>query len=274
MNWWLILILIIIAVILVGAVIGLVGALGTYFGYKELKDDKNKDDRNTKDIEIIDESDNALIGQKIPEAVMESPFADDEVTQATEQDNVVAQQEPVVQPTPASPVPIVHQEPEPVEPQPETQPEIVPATQPTDQSVENVWVAEHNRIRAAVGQPPVQWSPKMAESALKYSQKCLFEHSDKSERILDGAILGENLAYGAPFENYDDKRIVQLWESEKQYYDHPQYPSQSKKGETGHYTQMVNKKVKQIGCGCTNCDGKKICVCRYNPIQMGNQYPY
>lgn len=65
-----------------------------------------------------------------------------------------------------------------------------------------------------------------------------------------------------------------MWESEKEYYNYPQYPSESKKGETCHYTQMVNKNVTEIGCGCAKCNESKICVCRYNPMQMGNEYPY
>ena len=79
---------------------------------------------------------------------------------------------------------------------------------------------------------------------------------------------------GAPYNAYDDKKIFALWEDEKQYYTYPQGPSQSSKGETGHYTQIVNKNVKEIGCGCANCNGEKICVCRYLPIQLGNQPPY
>jgi hypothetical protein len=66
----------------------------------------------------------------------------------------------------------------------------------------------------------------------------------------------------------------ELWEDEKQYYRHPQYPSQGIGGETGHYTQIINKNVTEIGCACANCNGSKLCVCRYDPIQLGNQYPY
>lgn len=267
MKIFTIVLIIICSIILVGAFIGLTGATSAYFGYKEITKDKNGDDKEKTDNDMEAAP---YVSQEIPEEVIERPYADDEATQATEQDNVVVPTQE--QTTTTAPV-TLPPEPEAVPQQPKTQPQQIATTQdmPTQS---NVWVAEHNRIRAAVGQPPVTWNQGMADSAKNYALNCEFKHSDKSQRTLNGTILGENLAYGSPFENYDDKKIMGLWESEKQYYDHPQYPSASSKGETGHYTQIVNKNVKQIGCGCANCDGKKICVCRYDPIQMGNQYPY
>jgi len=138
----------------------------------------------------------------------------------------------------------------------------------------NIWVSEHNRIREAVGQSPVAWSQIIADGALKYAQQCKFAHSNQADRKFGNKLLGENLAYGSPYSRFDDTSIVRMWEDEKKYYKHPQYPGRGTSGETGHYTQIVNKNVTDIGCGCANCDGNKICVCRYNPIQIGNQYPY
>lgn len=139
----------------------------------------------------------------------------------------------------------------------------------------NTWVTEHNRIRADVGQGPVIWNDDIAKGALEYSTKCKFEHSDQNTRKLNGTnsvILGENLAYGVPYSVYDDKDIMKLWEDEKPLYTHPQTVIEATGA--GHYTQIINKNVTEIGCGCTNCNNSKLCVCRYNPIQIGNKSPY
>ena len=145
---------------------------------------------------------------------------------------------------------------------------------PQPQQETNVWVSEHNRIRSNVGQKPVAWNQTIADGALKHAQICKFEHSQQSSRKLNDIILGENLAFGSPFDKYTDKRMMGIWESEKQYYTHPQFPGHGNGGETGHYTQIVNKNVTEIGCGCANCNNSKMCVCRYNPIQLGNENPY
>lgn len=150
-------------------------------------------------------------------------------------------------------------------------------TTPAAPATSSVWVTEHNRIRADVGQRPVVWNDTLAQGALEYSAKCIFQHSDQNSRTYNGNILGENLAYGSPYDYYDDKAIVKMWEDEKAIYKYPQTPgegSHEQGKQIGHYTQIVNKNVTEIGCGCTNCNGSKMCVCRYNPIQLGNEPPY
>jgi len=155
-----------------------------------------------------------------------------------------------------------------------TQEKVQIETQPIIQSNDNIWTMEHNRIRADVGQKPVKWNSTIAQGAQDYANKCKMQHSANDDRKLGSVLLGENLSFGSPFTSYDDKRMMGLWESEKQYYKHPQYPSKGTGGETGHYTQIINKNVTEIGCGCANCNNSKMCVCRYNPIQNGSQYPY
>jgi uncharacterized protein YkwD len=131
----------------------------------------------------------------------------------------------------------------------------------------NDWITEHNRIRADVGQKPVRWNQEIANGAIEHAKKCVFQHANQSTR-------GENLAMGSPSSRYDNKTMVRMWESEKKDYKHPQYPRITSPGETGHYTQMVNKNVSEIGCGCAECGKSRMCVCRYDRMQFGNQYPY
>lgn len=151
-------------------------------------------------------------------------------------------------------------------------------TQPASGSTPDesaMWVSGHNSVRAAVGQAPVTWNATIAAGAQAYANQCVFQHSDQSTRTLNGQMLGENL-YWSSSSTTPDNNAITSWAAEKQYYTYPQGPSQSTTGETGHYTQMINKNVTQIGCGCSPAcsDGSKICVCRYNPIQLSGQPPY
>lgn len=134
----------------------------------------------------------------------------------------------------------------------------------------NVWESEHNRIRNDVNQNSIRWNDTIAQGAKNYATKCIFDHSKKSDRKFGNDTLGENLAMGSPYDYYDETKMMGLWEDEKNLYTHPQTPN----SDTGHYTQIINKNVTEFGCGCANCNDTRFCVCRYDPIQLGNQAPY
>lgn len=138
--------------------------------------------------------------------------------------------------------------------------------------ITNTWTAEHNKIRNSVGQQPVKWNNSIANSAANYAKTCKFQHSSNSDRIFgpNKILLGENLGMGTPYSNYSDANIVSMWDAEKNIYKYPNNPGST----TGHYTQIINKNVTEIGCGCADCNNAKYCVCRYNPIQLSNQPPY
>ena len=72
-----------------------------------------------------------------------------------------------------------------------TTPVIAPMTTPITTTIPiapittaeaNAWITEHNRIRAAVGQAPVTWNSTIAQGALDYSKKCVFQHSPQTTR--------------------------------------------------------------------------------------------
>ena len=88
--------------------------------------------------------------------------------------------------------------------------------------------------------------------------------------MYNGVELGENLAQGGPYNSFSTDQLFQMWANEKQNYTYNNAPSSN----NAHYTQIVNKNVTEIGCGCANCSNQKFCVCRYNPEQLGNQPPY
>lgn len=120
---------------------------------------------------------------------------------------------------------------------------------------------EHNRARADVGVRPLQWSPQVAKSAQRWADRladssCRMQHSR-------GSGYGENL-YRATVDHYEVRDAARSWAREKRLYRggplkrHNWAPS-------GHYTQMVWRDTRRLGCGVSECDDKMIVVCHYEP---------
>ena len=140
------------------------------------------------------------------------------------------------------------------------------------------FVAYHNKTRAAVGVPPVEWSPEIAAYAQKWADR-LAATGELEHRPVEGEwarIYGENLAI--------DSSIVagaESWHSEQK--DYPKVepiPSDFSGFTAGHYTQMVWRKTKRIGAGVAvvkqgRFKGMTVVVCNYDPPgNMIGEKPY
>jgi len=122
-------------------------------------------------------------------------------------------------------------------------------------------VAEHNRVRADVGVGPVTWSNELASFAQDWADQlvangCSFEHRPDNK-------YGENLFMGS--KGYTVVNSVQSWESEKKNYTYGPSGTTPQAGVVGHYTQIIWKNTKKIGCGIAECNGMIIVVCNYDP---------
>ncbi len=144
-------------------------------------------------------------------------------------------------------------------------------------------VAAHNRWRQEVGAPGVKWSAPLAATAqswadkLQQTQGCTMTHSGT-------AGLGENLYWASPL-TYSDgakklqtitaTRVTDAWGSEKQYYDYTGNTCTGGKV-CGHYTQVVWKNTREIGCAKAVCgDNAQVWVCNYAPAgNWRGQKPY
>lgn len=95
----------------------------------------------------------------------------------------------------------------------------------------NSWREHHNATA-------LSWNATLASVAQKWTAKCLWEHS--------GSGFGENLAIGYP----DVSDSIDGWgyERSKYNFESPQFTEQ-----TGHFSQLVWKGSKQVGCGRTFC---------------------
>jgi hypothetical protein len=135
----------------------------------------------------------------------------------------------------------------------------------TPSSVSDIqeWLNAHNKYRCLHGVSPLQWSNTIAANAGAWAAKCLWQHSSNPE----------NMAAG--FGTISD--MVEMWYGEEKNYNY------SKPGfsmTTGHFTQVVWKTAKQVGCGyCPNCvvntsigSCNGIFVCQYDSGNMIGQF--
>jgi pathogenesis-related protein 1 len=126
----------------------------------------------------------------------------------------------------------------------------------------------HNSIRRNLGLPPLAWSDRLAARAQEWAQSLMakgeFRHNPRTP-------YGENLfeitgAQAQPAE------VVRAWALEASDYDHR---SNRCTGTSGHYTQIVWRDTKEVGCAATGGIKREIWVCEYDP--PGNvigQRPY
>lgn len=141
-------------------------------------------------------------------------------------------------------------------------------------------VAAHNKWRAQVGVAPLRHSPDLAKSAqawadhLKTTNHCAMRHSS-------GGKVGENLYWASAWsdgrmQDISDQHVVDTWGAEIKDYSYAN--NNCVKGKMcGHYTQVVWKSTKAVGCGVAVCADSKqqVWVCHYDP--PGNwvgQKPY
>ncbi|KAF9351735.1 hypothetical protein BGX26_010324 [Mortierella sp. AD094] len=110
----------------------------------------------------------------------------------------------------------------------------------------------HNKYRALHQAPPLKWNAKAATFGNNWIQQCKFQHS--------GGPHGENLAAGYK----DFKTSIDAWYNEVKMYN---YNRPGFSGATGHFTQVVWKDTKTVGCAKKFCPGSNwyIYICEYDP---------
>ena len=142
---------------------------------------------------------------------------------------------------------------------------------------EESWLVAHNTIREKAwgnSDNDLEWSPELAAQAKEYAESMagsgIFVHSNTTNtQICDPGKsykCGENLS-----EDRGNSVVVTPMETVQRWYDECEdYPGSDASVESiatssGHYTQVVWKNAKQVGCAyATNNLGEQYGVCLYD----------
>jgi hypothetical protein len=132
---------------------------------------------------------------------------------------------------------------------------------------DNRLVAAHNRERAALGIPSLEWDEQLAAGARDWADHLaateLFEHSPNEPGQQP---IGENIWGGTPG-RFSPERMVGLWVSEKNNFKEGVFPANSTTGrvdDVSHYTQVVWRESRRVGCAVSRGAREEILVCRYS----------
>lgn len=130
----------------------------------------------------------------------------------------------------------------------------------------------HNDARDDVGVPPMQWSQRLARQAQDWAEVLASEgrmrHTTQAQR--EGA--GENLWMGAAG-YYGADVMVGAFVDERRYFRAGTFPNVSTTGQwrdVGHYTQVIWRDTREVGCAVARGRDNDFLVCRYWPA--GNTY--
>lgn len=123
----------------------------------------------------------------------------------------------------------------------------------------------HNFWRQQVGQPPLIWSEELATEAQAWADElakrgCEMEHRPHTGKW--GTVHGENIFWAYNMD-VNPKTVVDSWADERKFYQPA--TGKCKGGVCGHYTQIVWKDTRQVGCGMAKCGAEEIWVCNYDP---------
>jgi hypothetical protein len=128
-------------------------------------------------------------------------------------------------------------------------------------------LAAHNRERDAMGAPALVWDSQLAEGAQEWAgylaKTGRFAHSPDEP---GAEPVGENI-WGGTAAHYGPDAMVNLWIAEKRYFRAGTFPANSTTGDVhdvSHYTQLVWKTSRKVGCGISRGAREDILVCRYS----------
>jgi uncharacterized protein YkwD len=119
-------------------------------------------------------------------------------------------------------------------------------------------LAAHNAARAKVGTPALVWSDRLAAYAQEWARTLLARGEFSHRR---NPVYGENL-YDVTGGSSMPAEVVRDWVSESRDYS---YRNNSCRGTCGHYTQVVWRNTKSVGCAVARSRDREVWVCNYDP---------
>lgn len=144
------------------------------------------------------------------------------------------------------------------------------------------FLCAHNASRAAIKPAPARslpklaWNKHLAAVAQSYAESCTWAHNENrnshyAARSGDRVVVGENL-FISTYPTVSPYDAVKSWASEAHFYNYKK--NTCAKGQAcGHYTQVVWRDTRQVGCGSAICSkvanssltNAAVMVCNYAP---------
>lgn len=132
-------------------------------------------------------------------------------------------------------------------------------------------VALHDAERARVGSPPIRWDEDLARDAAVWADHLASTRSFDHDP--DPGDEGENLWMGTAG-HYSLNAMVGGWSEEKKLLTRMSSWEDDYHA-VGHYTQMVWKDTRAVGCAVAKGGGSEYLVCRYDPAgNVMGESPY
>ncbi len=126
----------------------------------------------------------------------------------------------------------------------------------------------HNSIRSGVNLPPLQWSAELAAFSQKWADTLILRNGSGHN---PNTPYGENIFVTGP--GSTPARVVREWESESRDYSYRTNACAS--DDCGHYTQIIWRSSRRVGCGVARTPRREVWVCSYDPPgNYRNEWPY
>ncbi|NBC36283.1 SCP-like extracellular [Novosphingobium sp. FSY-8] len=134
----------------------------------------------------------------------------------------------------------------------------------------------HNRERTRLGLAPLMWDARLADAARIWASELAatgrFEHSPSHLRRMDGDDTGENLYMGTGGA-FSPEAMIADFISERADFTPGTFPQVARTGDwhgVGHYTQIIWRRTRAVGCATVrgvgpDRRGNDYLVCRYWP---------
>lgn len=127
-------------------------------------------------------------------------------------------------------------------------------------------LAAQNGERALLGVAPLRWDAGLARSAQSWADHLAatgaFAHAQTDPRDPQG----ENLWAGTRG-RYSVEAMIDAWAREKRVFKPGAFPANSLTGrwqDVGHYTQLIWRDTRQVGCAVATGAREDVLVCRYS----------